>query len=106
MPFKLLPIAYAALVLAGCTGMGASPPRESAPLPPSVEANLRCGAEHVQDRVGRQYDEALGEAIHAESGAAAMRVIRPGQAVTLDYRADRLNVRLDEEDVITEIDCG
>jgi len=35
-----------------------------------------------------------------------MRVIRPGDAVTLDYRPDRLNVRLDDDDVISEIGCG
>jgi hypothetical protein len=35
-----------------------------------------------------------------------MRVVRPGEAVTLDYRPDRLNVRRDDDDVIAEIACG
>ncbi|MBE0488767.1 MAG: hypothetical protein IBX53_06780 [Halomonas sp.] len=86
--------------------MSSPPPHESAPPPPRVEARGECGAAQVQDRVGRDYSEALGEAIRAESGAARMRVIRPGEAVTLDYRPDRLNVRLDENDVISEIGCG
>lgn len=106
MPFKVLPPVIAGLLLAGCAGMGAPPSHESAPPPPRVESRGECGAAQVQDRVGRAYSEALGEAIHAESGAAAMRVIRPGDAVTLDYRPDRLNVRLDDDDVITEIGCG
>jgi hypothetical protein len=42
----------------------------------------------------------------AESGAAAMRVMHPGQAYTLEYRADRLSIRLDEDGVITTIGCG
>ncbi|MGJ7462033.1 I78 family peptidase inhibitor [Halomonas sp. MA07-2] len=106
MPFKLLPTVVAGLMLAGCAGMTSPPAHESAPPPPRVETRGECGAVQVQDRVGREYSAALGEAIHAESGAAAMRVVRPGEAVTLDYRPDRLNVRLDEGDVITEIGCG
>ncbi|MDY7117798.1 I78 family peptidase inhibitor [Halomonas sp. SSL-5] len=95
-----------ALLLAGCSSMNAAPSPEPAPPPPRVEASGECGAERVQDRVGRTYREALGEAIRAESDAASMRVVRPGEAVTLDYRPDRLNVRLDEEDTIAEIVCG
>lgn len=106
MPLKALFPALAGLLLAGCAGMTSPPAHESAPPPPRVETQADCGAERVQDRVGREYSEALGESIRAESGAAAVRVIRPGEAVTLDYRADRLNVRLDDDDIISEIGCG
>ncbi|MFO7649416.1 MULTISPECIES: I78 family peptidase inhibitor [Halomonas] len=106
MPLKLLPAVIASLLLVGCAGMSSPQPHESAPPPPRVETSAACGAEHVQDRVGREYSEALGESIQRESRAASLRVIRPGQAVTLDYRSDRINVRLDADDVITEIGCG
>lgn len=107
MPLKLFTTVVAAgLLLAGCAGLSSTPPHEPAPPPPRVETSAACGAERVQDRVGREYSEALGESIQRESRAASLRVIRPGQAVTLDYRSDRINVRLDEDDVITEIGCG
>lgn len=107
MPLTVIVPALVGLLLAGCTGMGAAPAApDQAPPPPRVEASGECGAERVQDRVGRQYSEELGESIRTESEAATMRVIRPGEAVTLDYRADRLNVRLDEDDRISEIGCG
>ncbi|WP_280571239.1 I78 family peptidase inhibitor [Chromohalobacter sp. 296-RDG] len=32
--------------------------------------------------------------------------MRPDQAVTMDYRADRLNVKLDDQDTIDELTCG
>ncbi|SDO51075.1 Peptidase inhibitor I78 family protein [Halomonas shengliensis] len=95
-----------ALLLAGCGGLNTAPSPEPAPPPPRVADGDACGAERVQDRIGRAYDAALGEAIRAESGAVSMRVVRPGEAVTLDYRPERLNVRLDEDDVIAEIACG
>ncbi|WP_404295745.1 I78 family peptidase inhibitor [Halomonas sp.] len=106
MSFKLFPTVIAGLLLAGCAGLTSPPVHESAPPPPLVVSRGECGAAQVQDRVGREFSLVLGEAIRAESGAAAMRVIRPGEAVTLDYRPDSLNVRLDEGDVISEIGCG
>lgn len=60
----------------------------------------------MQDRVGRRYDEALGESIQRESGAATLRVIRPGHAYTMEFRGDRINVHIDDSDTITDIGCG
>lgn len=97
----------AALLLSACTGTPQPMPAEEAPPPPSItDADDACGARTVQDRVGREYTGALGEAIAEESGAATIRVMRPGEAHTLEYRGDRLNVRLDEDGVITDIGCG
>lgn len=80
---------------------------DPAPKPPQVgESEDACGAERVQDRIGRHYDEALGESIHRDSGAADLRVIRPGHAYTMEYQSDRINVHLDQSGTITEIDCG
>ncbi|MBF8222937.1 I78 family peptidase inhibitor [Halomonas sp. 328] len=81
--------------------------REPAPPPPRVtEGEDACGARHVQDRVGRHYDESLSNAIHSESGARQVRVMRPGHAYTMDYLHDRLNIRLDERERITDLFCG
>ena len=35
-----------------------------------------------------------------------VRVIKPGQAVTMDYRGDRLNVEVDAHNAIVRITCG
>ncbi len=37
---------------------------------------------------------------------SALRIIRPGQAVTMDYSATRLNVRVDGADTILSLSCG
>ena len=36
----------------------------------------------------------------------SVRVIRPDTAVTRDYRIDRLNISLDDKDVVTKLYCG
>ena len=105
---RYLPALAASLALAACTSSGpSSVPREPAPEPPSVtQRGDTCGARTVQDRVGRDYSEALRAAIEEESGAAMLRVLRPGDAATMDHRPDRLNIRLDDDDRIQQITCG
>lgn len=107
MPIRLLMLMSLLSLLTGCVGMAAPPTRDEAPLPPKVSTDAdSCGASRVQDRVGRRFADPLGESMLAESGAGALRVMHPGQAYTMEYRADRLVVRLDEDGVITTIGCG
>lgn len=35
-----------------------------------------------------------------------VRIIRPGQAVTMDFREERINFELDGADTITRVFCG
>ncbi|MBX3506821.1 MAG: hypothetical protein KF895_15175 [Parvibaculum sp.] len=55
--------------------------------------------------VGRPFAEAEGD-INAGEGVATIRIIRPGTAVTKDFRPDRLNVDVNEEEIVTRIYCG
>lgn len=95
-------------LMTACSATNNPPvPRDPAPKPPRVtEVEDACGAGRVQDRVGRHFDEALGASLREESGTDTLRVMRPGEAHTLDYRAERLNVRLDDRDRITALNCG
>lgn len=101
-----LPALLAGSLLAGCQSAATAPPSESAPPPPRVEDTGDCGAGRVQDRVGRAFSESLAESVATESGASMLRVLRPGEAHTLDYRAERINLRLDDQQRITDIVCG
>lgn len=108
-PLRLCLMSVGLTLLTGCTHMpnASNPASEPAPKPPRVsESEDACGAQRVQDRVGRRYDEALGESIRRESGAATLRTIPPGHAYTMEYRGDRINVHLDSSDTITNIGCG
>lgn len=70
-----------------------------APPPPDMTAT--CGAEGLQGLVGQQ-----------ESVLATMRfgqpvrIIRPGMAVTMDYRPDRLNIEVDASGRIIRVHCS
>lgn len=110
MLVKRLPVFGAILALTACSGGPQAPAdKDPAPPPPRVtsEANPDpCGGGPVQDRVGRSFSESLRDAIVAESGAERVRVLRPGDAATMDHRPDRLNIHLDDNDVIARIECG
>lgn len=54
---------------------------------------------------GKSYSEAESE-ISAGEDVATIRVIRPDEAVTQDFRADRLNVELDADDNVSRVYCG
>jgi hypothetical protein len=88
-----------AVLVAGCT------PVEMRGEHPAGEAHV-CKAEAVQDRVGRPGDGGAIEGIRRASGAKTVRVVRPGEMVTMDFRPDRVTVTVDGHRTITRIVCG
>lgn len=70
------------------------------------EPSGACDAGKVQSALGQPFTVELGADVESTSGARASRVIRPGQAVTMDYRLDRLNIELDAADKIVSLRCG
>ena len=74
--------------------------------PPSGGGEGPCSVQGLTDLIGRPASQALGAEAMQRSGARALRWIRPDQAVTMDYRPDRLNVHLDSADRVEGLDCG
>ncbi len=82
----------APLVLAGCV----------APLPePDPGPVGSCGASELQGLVGQR-----GSVLDGMRFSQEIRVIQPGMAVTMDFNPDRLNIWLDDRDVIERVTCG
>ncbi len=83
----------AALVAAGCA---------TAP----AQGSGRCDAAKAQKLVGRTKSAKLGAQALRLSGADTLRWIAPGTMVTMDYREDRLNLRLDRAGKVVRVNCG
>ncbi len=92
----MMRIAGMALLLAGCAPVAPGP----------AAAGSECRADAVAGLVGRTLDAATQAAAQRGSDARTIRVIRPGMAVTMDYRTDRLNIDVDAEGRITSVRCG
>lgn len=96
----ILTAALIPLTLAACASRQASEP--SLPSEPVTA----CRADKVQSLLGQPLTPTLTKQAQERATARTVRVIRPGQAVTMDYRTDRLNIELDSTDRITALRCG
>jgi hypothetical protein len=89
-----------ALTLAAC-----APPTPDAPSaggPPTVA----CNDTAAQAYVGQPATTANVEAARLAAGAAIVRTVRPGEVVTMEFRADRLTLQIDAAGNITGASCG
>lgn len=102
MDIRLIAVA-ALLPLAACTQERT--PVESTPTPPA-EAEMTCKADAAQSFVGQTATPDLGGAILKAAGARTLRWGPPRSAMTMDYRADRVNVMYDDAYKITQVSCG
>jgi len=95
-------VAGAVLMIAGCAAV----PPDREPPPAAGNGERACIAEGLESLLGRPASEALGAEALRRSGAGALRWIRPGDAVTMDYREDRLNIHLDGRGRVERFACG
>lgn len=80
-----------AVMLAACVPIEAPPP----PLAGT------CAAADLQSLVGQP-----ASVLQTMRFAGPVRILRPGDAVTMDYSELRLNIRIDADEVIARVDCG
>ena len=93
----LLPLA--ALACVGCTQERPQP----APPPASVGT---CTRESLASLICKQRGDAVAAEALRLSWAKNIRWIEPGMAMTMDYREDRLNLRLDAQGRIESASCN
>ncbi|WP_156678673.1 I78 family peptidase inhibitor [Sphingomonas profundi] len=97
--------AAAFALLAGLAGCAAKPvDGPEAAVPPAASGS--CDATKAQALLGKRATPALIERARRSSGAAVARTLRPGEMVTMEFRADRLSIAVDAGETITAIRCG
>ncbi|UHQ23497.1 Elastase inhibitor AFLEI Flags: Precursor [Lysobacter sp. 5GHs7-4] len=95
--------ALAVVALTACASQ-ANPPQMSRPLPPEV---MSCNADAAKAAaVGKTASADVVERARTDAGAQAARVLKPGQMVTMEYQEGRLNIDVDENNVIVAVRCG
>jgi hypothetical protein len=77
-----------------------------APMPGPMPGPVRCNAGAVQGFVGREARPGVVDRAKRRAGARSVRVTRPGQPVTMDFRVDRLNIEVDHRNTIRSARCG
>jgi len=78
----------------------------TAPKAEGLPDGAGCGDGKAADLIGKRWTEALRAPTQKRTGARDLRVIAPGDAVTMDYRPDRLNIETDAEGRVVRLKCG
>jgi len=97
----------AILPLAACTHAGGNASADAGSLPAKVsDGPQECRPEALDAFTGKTADEATIKKLVADSGARNARVVKPGMAVTMDFRQDRVTVQVDAQNRIERASCG
>ena len=83
--------------LASCTSVA-----PAAPVPPADA----CLPVTLDQFIGQRQSTELSARMLGITGKTALRWVRPGMAVTMDYREDRLTVYLDAGGKVERATCG
>ena len=94
MSIRLFALPAIAMLLSAC----ATPA-----MPPSASA---CNADAIQPYVGQVATPTAVEAARKAAGAELVRALKPNDAATLDYRAERINILVDDANKILRATCG
>ncbi|MBB4866666.1 hypothetical protein HNP46_005573 [Pseudomonas nitritireducens] len=96
----------AVAALAGCSSKDSSP--DAAPLAADNSSAMTgtCNAKAVQSIVGKVVTPTLTEEARRDAGASVARVLTPHQPVTMEYNSQRLNIDVDDSQVVKQVSCG
>lgn len=95
-----------ALALAFSTALSACAGGPAVSTPASAPPSGPCNAAPAQFAVGRNVSAALQEEARTRAGTKAVRVLKPGQIVTMEFNADRLSLTVDDAGRVTHVSCG
>jgi len=96
---KIIAFSVSMLGLVACTAPNAKP--VETPIPPKAVNGQTCNASKIQTFVGQPLSSAEKTLL-----LQPVRVIRPNQMVTMDYLEGRLNILVDENELIRRVYCG
>jgi len=88
-------------LLAGCAGVN-----EPTVGPTGAPRSGTCDAKPAQSAVGQNSTAKVVEAARVRSGAMIARILRPGQMITKEFDAQRLNLEVDANGRIVAVRCG
>ena len=89
--------------LGACTQQ---PPQVPPAPPPPIIAPGQCDASAAQFAVGQTASAQLAADARARAQAERVRLLRPGQVVTMEFDAGRLSLDVDAGERVVSVRCG
>ena len=94
--------AAAAQSQAAASEAATPPPAEPAP----TELAGTCDDTQAQWIIGKAASEKDIEQAKTDSKSESVRALKPGDAATMDFNPNRLNIILDDKGAATSVNCG
>jgi hypothetical protein len=82
------------------------PAPSSASTTSSAPSSRVCDDDPAQAAIGKKVNDALLDDYRRISGAEIARALRPRSVMTMEYNPQRLNLRVDDNDIVTSVNCG
>jgi len=79
------------------------PTSPGAPIAPDTE---KCDASKAGSAVGSPPTAEVLERARVAAGASVARFLKPSQPISMEYLASRLNLGLDDENIVRSLRCG
>lgn len=93
---KLMVLGFGATLLSACATIG----------PAAPAGGGTCSNDNLAQFVGQPATADVGARIQSTSGARTLQWVAAGMMVTMEFRADRVRVQLDEQNRIQRVTCG
>ena len=94
LSIRLLGLSATALLMSACATPATPPPANA------------CHADAIQSYIGQVATAAVVDAARKAAGAELVRALKPNDAATMDYRAERINILVDDANKIVSATCG
>ena len=98
--FAVVAVPLLAVSLSACA---AGPMRTGGPLPPTLTT---CDAEAGRASIGEEATPEVVERIRQQTGSRVVRVLKPGMAITMEFNGERVDIRVDAQNLILGVTCG
>lgn len=111
----MIPKLFAFALVAALAGCASSPATRTsstndaqAAAPATRPGNSldECSSAAVASLAGQPYSERLRDSARNQAGASSVRVLKPGQVMTLEYNPMRLTIVVDEAGNVHSARCG
>lgn len=72
----------------------------------ALDEQPRCNADKAESLVGRVASQVTLDAAQRLSASSILRIVKPGQPISMDYMTNRLTVEVDEKNRILRLYCS
>ncbi|MDB5873798.1 MAG: hypothetical protein JWQ07_3240 [Ramlibacter sp.] len=93
-------------LVATLTACAQEPPQVPPAPPPPVIASGQCDDGAARFAVGKTADAQLAEEARTRASAQRVRMVRPGDMVTMEFDAMRLTLDVDASGRVVRVRCG